>query len=88
MGTPKLAVLLSVLVCGASPHAATLLDSFNPGVGQLVAVGFDTTSDTLYVYPAFGADILQLDTSGTVLNSVARPVQALTTSTSTSVVAL
>lgn len=42
-----------------------LLQSFNPGLGSIVAIAFDPVAGTLFVYDDFGTVIQELDTDGT-----------------------
>lgn len=64
--------LLGVSLLAGSAHGITLLNTFSPG-GTLNAIGFDTSSDLLYIHANFGADILEYDTSGNLLGTIPHP---------------
>ncbi len=72
----KIARVCACAVVGAFGGAAcaqvTVVSQFNAS-GSVVGLGYDATTDTVWVYPSFGAVLQRYSTTGTLLGTVPRP---------------
>lgn len=55
----------AALLIPSVSHAQTLINSFTPGIGPLVGIGFDSVSGNVFVYPDFSDAILEYTPAGT-----------------------
>lgn len=69
-------ILMFTMLTTCVDHARADLvikSQFNPGQGTLVGIGFDTASDSLWVYDSSGSQLLNYSRSGSLLGGIARP---------------
>jgi len=69
---PCLASAASIVLLATSAQAVTLLNTFTPG-GTLNAIGYDPSSDLIYVHQNFGVDILEYDSAGNLVGTIPHP---------------
>jgi uncharacterized protein YjiK len=70
---PVSAAFLFLIVSRPCHAALVVLDSFNGGTGQISGLGFDRSTDTVWIYGSSDADLRQFTRTGTSLTSIARP---------------
>ena len=58
---------------GAASGQLTLVDSFSPGIGDLVAVGFDPATDLVWTHAGFETNMWSYTRAGAAQTSIARP---------------
>jgi len=69
----KTLLAAAAVACGLNAHAATVLSTIDLGLGSLVAVGVEPGSGNIFVYPEFGASIVEFTPDGTQVGTITRP---------------
>jgi len=69
-------IVAVILLTGRALHSNAqliLLDQFDPNIGTLVGLGFDSPSNTVWIHGDFDSTLLQYSDTGTFISSVSRP---------------
>jgi hypothetical protein len=64
------------LLLGRASAQPVLVDQFDPGLGQLVAAGYDYATALVWIYPANGAVLSSYTRAGVFVASIPRPGEA------------
>ena len=69
-----LGALIALALTTGPTGAATIVVSFNPQLGRLVSIAYDSTSGNLFLYPEFGESINEVTPDGALVDQgIPRP---------------
>src|SRR5215475_13087302 len=75
--TLGIVALATVLMANQQDRAdLTVLGQFAPGQGTLVSAGFDSATDSVWIYGDFTTDLRSYSQDGSFLSSILRPGEA------------
>ncbi|MGR3320188.1 MAG: PKD domain-containing protein [Candidatus Anammoxibacter sp.] len=66
-------VFCQLAFSGITLSQPSLLNSFNAGLGELVAIGFDDITGNVWVYPSFNENIHEFTSAGTFVSTIPLP---------------